>query len=127
MLTSKQKQQLKAMAHALHPIVQVGDAGLSEAVLAELNRALYDHELVKVRIPALERDARQHMAQAVAENSMAELVNLIGRVVILYRGGGKKQITLEPVKAAVTRAPAAKRTTARKTSPASTSRSRRRA
>ena len=127
MLTSKQKQQLKAMAHPLHPIVQIGDAGLSEAVLAELNRALYDHELVKVRIPALERDARQAMAQSVAENSMAELVNLIGRVVILYRAGGKKPITLEPVKAATTRAPAATRTTARKASPASTSRSKRRA
>lgn len=71
------------MAHALRPVVHVGHSGLSDAVLAEIERALEDHELVKVRLhaPADKREA----ARALAEGTGAVLLGTVGHTVILFR------------------------------------------
>ena len=79
------RKQLRARAHSLKPVIQVGDAGLSEGLLAEAERAIDHHELIKVKLPALERDARSAMAIALCEALGAEQVQAIGRVQVLYR------------------------------------------
>ena len=64
-LNSKQKQRLKAKAHILKPIVMLGQAGLTENVLVEVDRALETHELVKVKISESDRDERQAIAERI--------------------------------------------------------------
>ncbi len=83
--TQAKRRRLKALAHALKPVVMVGNAGVSPAVLAELDRALERHELVKLRLAQGDRSERQAMAETVCAQSGAELISQIGRVVVVYR------------------------------------------
>lgn len=89
MLNSKQRQYLKGLAHRLEPVLQIGGAGLSPALLKELDQALTHHELLKLRLPALERVQRMDMAHSVAQEMRADVVQSVGRVLILYRPGDK--------------------------------------
>jgi putative YhbY family RNA-binding protein len=84
-LTPRERAQLKARAHALEPVVQVGHAGLSDTVAAELERALTVHELIKVRIGVTDRDARQELAAAMCALTGAARVQSVGKVLVLYR------------------------------------------
>ena len=84
-LTPKERQQLKAKAHRLKPIVFVGQQGLSENVMTEIDRALTDHELIKIRVVADDRDEKRDMFAAICETHQAEAVQLIGNMATLYR------------------------------------------
>jgi RNA-binding protein len=84
-LSGKQQRHLRALAHGLDPIVIVGKEGASEGVLTATDQALVDHELVKVRLPDVERDERAQIAQQIAEGTQAALAGTIGRIAILYR------------------------------------------
>lgn len=84
-LSGKQQRHLRALAHGLDPIVIVGKDGASEGVLTATDQALVDHELVKVRLPDVERDERAQIAQQIAEGTQAALAGTIGRIAILYR------------------------------------------
>lgn len=84
-LTGKQQRYLRALAHELHPIVIVGKEGVSEGVVEASREALLAHELVKVKLPALERDERGGLASTLAARAEAALVGSVGRVVILYK------------------------------------------
>lgn len=84
-LSGKQQRHLRALAHGLDPIVIVGKDGASEGVLTATDQALVDHELVKVRLPDVERDERARIAQQIAEGTQAALAGTIGRIAILYR------------------------------------------
>jgi len=81
----KTRRKLKQIAHHLEPVVTVGDHGLSANVLAEAERALADHELIKVRIHTNDRDARAALSDELARQSGAEVVQKIGKIVVLYR------------------------------------------
>lgn len=94
MLNSKQRQYLKGQAHSLNPVILVGEAGLSDNLLAELDRTLAHHELIKVRLPAMERNERDSLAEEIANRSGAEMVQMIGRVLVIYRAGEKKRYSL---------------------------------
>lgn len=76
---------LKRIAHHLDPVVLVGDQGVSEALVAETERALADHELIKVRIHSGDRDTRRALADALAEATGAAVVQSIGKVTVLFR------------------------------------------
>lgn len=78
-----QKRALRARAHALSAVAQVGDAGLSPGVLAAVDEALRDHELVKVRMR--EPEDKKVQARALARATGAALCGLVGHTVILYR------------------------------------------
>jgi len=78
-----QRKYLRKLAHDLRPVVHVGTAGLARPVLAALEQALEDHELVKVRLR--EPDDKRALAQSLARRSQSELCGLIGHTVILYR------------------------------------------
>ena len=83
-LTPRERSHLKARAHALAPRVQVGHAGLTDAVAAEIDRALTAHELIKVKILA-DRDARDEIAEAMRARADAAIVQQVGKVVVLWR------------------------------------------
>jgi RNA-binding protein len=84
-MDNKTRRRLRRIAHDLDPVVTVGEAGVSEPVIAETNRALSDHELIKVRIHGDDRDERQEMAVELALHCEAEIVQQIGKVIVLFR------------------------------------------
>ncbi|HDV6634161.1 TPA: ribosome assembly RNA-binding protein YhbY [Legionella pneumophila] len=79
------KQSLKAKAHHLKPVVLLGAKGLTEAILAETNVALLAHELIKVKINGAEKEDRIQMAEELCEQLDAQLVQMIGKTLVLYR------------------------------------------
>ena len=85
MLTSPQRRALKARAHKLDPVVHIGAKGLTDDVLAEIDRALKAHELIKVRAAGLERDERPEAVSSICERTGAEAVQQVGKVFVLYR------------------------------------------
>ncbi|PPC89495.1 MAG: ribosome assembly RNA-binding protein YhbY [Methylobacter sp.] len=78
------KKKLKASAHKLKPVVMVGQSGLTQGVMNEVDMALNAHELIKVRIRA-ERDERKIITEEICSGSNAELVQQIGQISIIYR------------------------------------------
>jgi RNA-binding protein len=84
-LTARQRSALKARAHALEPIVQIGQAGLSDAVVAEADRALTAHGLIKVRIGAADRESRAELTGHLCARTEATLVQTVGKVAVVWR------------------------------------------
>lgn len=84
-LTSAQKKQFRSIGHHLSPVVQVSENGLSDGAVAEVKRALNDHELIKVKFMSPERDERQSQIDALVEQTRAELVQTIGKIALLFR------------------------------------------
>ena len=84
-LTERQRRHLRGLAHALKPVVRLGSAGLTEAVVRETARALNDHELIKVKAPGGDRAARDELFAALAHRTGSALVHRIGNVAVLYR------------------------------------------
>ena len=84
-LTPRERAHLKGRAHALEPIVQVGADGLSDAVAAELERALTAHELIKVKINSSDREARHATAEAICRRTGAAAVQQVGKIIVLWR------------------------------------------
>ena len=84
-LSPAQRKHLRGLAHALKPVVRLGQAGASAAVVRETERALHDHELVKVKAPGGDRAARDAALAALAGATGAALVHQIGNVAVLYR------------------------------------------
>jgi RNA-binding protein len=76
---------LKGLAHALKPLIRVGNAGLTDALASETGRALLDHELIKVKVQGAERQARDALIAELARRTGSALVDRIGHVAILYR------------------------------------------
>ncbi|MDO9105718.1 MAG: ribosome assembly RNA-binding protein YhbY [Methylovulum sp.] len=78
------KKKLRAEAHALKPVVMIGQSGLTDAVLAEIELALNSHELIKVKIRA-EREARVLINEKICQGTGAELIQAIGQIAVIYR------------------------------------------
>lgn len=84
-LTEKQKRHLRRLAHPMSPVVMLGNAGLTPGVVKELERALADHELVKVSARVGERSARDAALDDLAKQTASEIVQRIGNVGVFYR------------------------------------------
>ena len=84
-LTQEQKKQYKSIGHHLKPVLTVADNGLTEGVLAELERALGDHELIKIKVNILDRVSRLEAIAELCKAGKAELVQVIGKMALLYR------------------------------------------
>ncbi len=93
-LSAKQRKHLKALAHHRKPVVQVGNAGITVAVVSEITLALDAHELIKVRLPGVERDARHTLLGKICEATGAEAVQEIGRMAVIYRRAKKPRLKL---------------------------------
>ena len=89
-LPPKKRSELRAAAHKLSPTVIIGDKGLTDEVLAEIDRSLKAHELIKVRAATDERDARDVWLEAICERLQAHPVQQIGKVFVVYRENPKE-------------------------------------
>jgi len=97
-LLSREKKSLRQIAHHLDAVVTIGDQGLTEGVTQETLRALKDHELIKVKLAGADKDARQTMANTLADSCNAEIVQSIGKIVVLYRENRRANPKLSNVK-----------------------------
>lgn len=84
-LTSSQRRTLRARAHGLHPVVSISQKGLSDAVLAEIDRSLKAHELIKVRVYGAERAERETLLAEICVRLEAAPIQHIGNIIIVYR------------------------------------------
>ena len=95
-LSEKQKRHLRGLGHALKPIILIGNAGATDAVVAETVRALNDHELIKARVSGMDRDARDAALDSLATRTKSEIVGRIGHTAVLYRRHPEKPKILLP-------------------------------
>ena len=85
LLTPRERSRLKARAHSLEPVVRVGQAGLSDRLVAEVDRALTAHELVKIRLDEADRHKREEQGNALSARIDAAIVQRVGKVLVLWR------------------------------------------
>ncbi len=93
-LSTEQRKFLKAQGHGLKPVVMIGNAGLTEAVVLETDRALKAHELIKVRVLGDDREAREAWFMELCEALDAAPVQHIGKLLLIYRPADKPKIIL---------------------------------
>lgn len=96
-LTQEQKKQFKSIGHHLKPVLIVAENGLSEGVVAELERALNDHELIKVQFRIAEREDRRALIEEIGKVGRCELVQVIGKMALLYRRNPKANKNLSNI------------------------------
>mgnify|MGYP000060686271 CR=1 FL=1 len=93
-VNDRQKRYLKSLAHPLKPVVMIGNKGLTETVLAEIEKTLEQHELIKVRVSGLEKADRIAMIADIASKSSANLIMSIGHIAAFYRPAKEPTIQL---------------------------------
>lgn len=108
-LTPAQRRELRARAHHLNPVVTVAGNGLAPAVVAELERSLQAHELIKVRVQGAEREQREALMQELCDTLDAAPVQHIGNILVIWR---ERREDAKPTTPA-TQKPAAKAATAK--------------
>jgi RNA-binding protein len=84
-ISQAEKKHLRSLGHSLHPLVMVADNGLSAGVIEALERALSDHELIKVKFAVGDRKVKKALMQDLVKHSQATLVQSIGNIALIYR------------------------------------------
>lgn len=95
-LTAAQTRFLRGQAHGLKAMLQVGGKGVTPAVVSEIGQALEDHELIKVKVAADDREARAGLIDAIVDGTGAALVQRIGHTAVLYRPSREKRQIILP-------------------------------
>ncbi len=95
-LSSTERKLLRVRAHGLHPLLQLGGKGLTEGVIAEIDRALTAHELIKIRAAPLNHDEREVALASICERTNAQAVQHIGKMLIIYRQKPKPEAPAGP-------------------------------
>jgi RNA-binding protein len=95
-LTGKQRSFLRALAHPLKPVVQIGHEGLTDAVIAAIDGALNTHELIKVKLTGQEESSAAELAPEMEQRTRSSVAQVIGKTVILYRGRKKDPVIVLP-------------------------------
>ena len=88
-LLNSQKKQYKAIGHKLKPVVMIAENGLSEGVLNELERALKDHELIKIKVSCEDRDEKKKLINEACDQTSSMLIQTIGKTALLFRPADK--------------------------------------
>ena len=96
-LTGKQKNYLRGIAHNKNPIVTIGNKGLTDAVMAEIELALNHHELVKIKLPSNDKAEKVALIAQITSKSESEPVQLIGRIGVIYRASDEPKISLPTI------------------------------
>ena len=96
-LTVKQRQVLKGLAHDLQPVVMIGNNGVTESVLKEIDTSLNAHELIKIRVLGDERAAREAIIEDLCGATNSSFVQHIGKLIVLYRASEKARIVLPKI------------------------------
>lgn len=94
MLTGNQKHYLRGLAHHRKPVVTIGANGVTDAVLLEIDDALAHHELIKVKLPAVESEQKRGIVDKICESTRSQWVQTIGRVGVLYRPADEPKISI---------------------------------
>lgn len=84
-VSPRERASLKARAHSLEPVVQIGHSGVTDQLVKEVDRALRAHELIKVRVIAADRDEREEICDDIATRTGAAAVQRVGKVLVLWR------------------------------------------
>lgn len=90
-ISNQQKKKLKQHAHRLKPVVRVGQSGLTDKVLDEIELAIDHHELIKVKISAADRDDKKAIIQKISEKTESAIVQTIGFMAVFYRENADKK------------------------------------
>lgn len=93
-LNSKQVSHLRGLGHNLHPVVMIGNNGLTEQVLKEIEVNLNAHELIKIKVFGDDRAARIQMLAEICEKTGATAIHHIGKQLVIYRRAKEAKITL---------------------------------
>lgn len=93
-VNDKQKRYLRGLAHPLKPVVMIGNKGLTDTVLAEIDNALERHELIKVRVSGLEKADRTTICDDIALKTSSNLIMMIGHIGGFYRPAKEPTIQL---------------------------------
>ncbi|MGE0640184.1 MAG: YhbY family RNA-binding protein [Thermoanaerobaculia bacterium] len=104
-LSSAQRKRLRGLAHDLRPLVHVGKGGLSEAALAQIDREIAEHELIKVRFLS-DKEEKRSLAREVESRLHCGLAGLVGHVAVFYRPHAepkRRKIVLDPPPGAAVR------------------------
>lgn len=96
MLTGKQRRHLRALGHKLEIVVHVGKAGLDDGIIAAVNQALTDHELIKLKIGESAGVDRHEAAEALATKTKSQVAQVLGYTVLLYRRHPQKPVIVLP-------------------------------
>jgi RNA-binding protein len=97
MLSNEDKKRFRAIGHRLKPVIAVGGKGLSEPVVSELERALRDHELIKIKIAVEDREDRGQIMEEISRQTGAEIVQSVGKTALLFRPAKKPKPRLSNV------------------------------
>ena len=95
-LTGKQRSYLRALAHPLKPVVQIGHGGLTDAVLSAIEGALAIHELIKVRVTGNDEMSAAELAPEVEKRTRSSVAQVIGKTLVVYRGRKKDPVIILP-------------------------------
>jgi RNA-binding protein len=95
-LTGKQRRHLRGLGHELKPIVQIGKDGIDAGLLAAVEQALVDHELVKLKVGEAAKLDRHDAAEAIARKTHSEVAQVLGNTVLLYRAHPEDPVIVLP-------------------------------
>jgi RNA-binding protein len=95
-LTGKQRSFLRALAHPLKPVVQIGHGGLTDAVITAIESALQTHELIKIKLTGNDEASAAELAPEIEQRTRSSIAQVIGKTVILYRGRKKDPVIVLP-------------------------------
>lgn len=96
-LSTQLKKRFRTIGHKLKPVVTVAENGVSDNVVTEINRALEDHELIKIKLVVMDREDKSVLTDEIIESTQAELVHTIGNVVLIYRAAEKQKEKLSNI------------------------------
>jgi len=96
-LNKKQIQHLRGVAHPLKPVVLLGNNGLTEAVVAEIDYALNHHELIKVKIPTDDKETKTLIVEAICRETSATKIQVIGKTLVIYRKSEENKIRIPKI------------------------------
>lgn len=95
-LSGKQRSFLRALAHPLKPVVQIGHGGLTEAVLTAIDGALHTHELIKIRVTGNEELTAADLVLEIEKHTRSQVAQVIGKTLVVYRGRKKDPVIVLP-------------------------------
>jgi RNA-binding protein len=95
-LTGKQRSFLRALAHPLKPVVQIGHAGLTDAVVTAIDGALQIHELIKIKFAGNEESSASELAPEIEQRTRSSVAQVIGKTLVVYRGRKKDPVIVLP-------------------------------
>ncbi len=97
-LSNAEKKRFRAIGHKLHPIISIAEKGLSENIQLEIERALRDHELIKIKLLAADRAEKNSLTETICTDFNAECVQSIGHVILIFRAAKKPNEKLSNIK-----------------------------